>query len=141
MSYNTTTRQPEVYIPPDDDNINILEHAANTAVGMYGPPPGSSGVLPTGGPFHALVMVTANGHDGCSWLNATCGINAYGMAYFMRDALNVTAAMEMDQGGSTTMYVKGEGTDGIVSCSSTGSATCSPRDLFGGLFVTLSGSS
>ena len=33
--------------------------------------------------------------------------------------LHVTAAMGMDQGGSTTMSVRGHGTQGIVSCSNT----------------------
>lgn len=64
----------------------------------------------------------------------------------MKDALGVTVAMEMDQGGSTTMFVRGQGTNGIVSCSdipslqATAAASlpqCSggPRSLFAGLFV------
>lgn len=34
VSYNTTDGTSFVDIPSDDDNINILEHAANTAVGI-----------------------------------------------------------------------------------------------------------
>lgn len=34
VSYNETSHETYVDIPEDDDNINILEHAANTAVGI-----------------------------------------------------------------------------------------------------------
>ena len=49
--------------------------------------------------------------------------------------LHVTAAMGMDHGGSTTMYVRGHGTQGIVSCSNTKSPSDPPRRVFDGLFV------
>ena len=119
-----------VNIPADDHNVNIVEHAANTAVGLRRivGPDGES--IVTG-----LVLVTADGRDGCPETDATCGIDAYRMAYFMRDALNVTVAMEMDQGGSTTMFVRGEGVDGVVSCS--GGCGSGPRAVFDGLFVGL----
>ena len=49
--------------------------------------------------------------------------------------LHVTAAMGMDQGGSATMYVRGHGTQGIVSCSNTKSPSDPPRRVLDGLFV------
>jgi hypothetical protein len=51
--------------------------------------------------------------------------------------LSITDAMGMDQGGSTTMFVRGHGTDGIVSCSNTLSPSDAPRRVFDGLFVQL----
>lgn len=104
-------------IPSDDDNIgNILEHSANTAVGLTA----------NGTAF----LVTLDGFDGCFPLDPTCGTNAYSMAYFMRDYLGCASAMGMDQGGSTTMWVAGQGQDGIVSKSGGG-----PRPIFNGLFL------
>jgi hypothetical protein len=104
-------------IPGDDLNIgNILEHAANTGFGL--------------GPNSKAWFVTFDGYDGC-WLS-TCGTNAYTMAYFFRDHLGATSAMGMDQGGSTTMFVAGEGVNGIVSTSSKGGE---PRNIYNGLFL------
>jgi hypothetical protein len=103
-------------IPKDDDNIgNILEHAANTMVAFRD---------------NMAFMVTFDGYDGCSFFDPTCGTNAFSMAYFARDYLKATSAMGCDQGGSTTMFVKGQGTNGIVSKSGGG-----PRPVFNGLFV------
>jgi hypothetical protein len=49
-----------VGIPADDDNTgNIMEHAANTAVGLRG---------------QTLVLVTADGSDDCPMSNASCGL-------------------------------------------------------------------
>ena len=112
-----------VFIPPDDDNLgNILEHAANTAVGLRPSADGSGGV--------EAVLVTTDGYDGCSPFNATCGTNAFTLAYLMKDFFLVTSAMNMDQGGSTTMWVKGQPSDGIVSSSGGGT-----RAINSGLFV------
>jgi hypothetical protein len=112
-----------VDIPSDDDNIgNILEHAANTAVGLRPSADGSGGV--------EAVLVTTDGYDGCSPFNATCGTNAFTLAYLMKDFFNATSAMNMDQGGSTTMWVKGQANDGIVSSSGSGT-----RAINSGLFV------
>lgn len=110
-----------VDIPSDDDNIgNILEHAANTAVGLR---------ASAGGGMQAL-LVTTDGYDGCSPFNATCGTNAFTLAYFFKDYLNATSAMNMDQGGSTTMWVKGQPGDGVVSNSGGG-----PRSINSGVFI------
>lgn len=55
----------------------------------------------------------------------------------MKDYVKATTAMEMDQGGSTTLWVKGASNDGIVSDSSSKSPPpVSPRNLYDGLFVT-----
>lgn len=101
-------------IPSDDDNIgNILEHSANTAVGLF-----ANGTA---------LLVTTDGFDGCSGFDATCGVNAYTLAYLMKDHFGVAASMGMDQGGSTTMYVKGAG---VVSNPGQGT-----RPVFSGLFI------
>jgi exopolysaccharide biosynthesis protein len=105
---------PFVDIPPDDDNIgNILEHSANTAVGL----------LANG----TALLVTVDGYDGCSGLDATCGTNAYTLAYLMKDYFGVASALGMDQGGSTTMFVRGAG---VVSNIGQG-----VRAVFSALFV------
>jgi exopolysaccharide biosynthesis protein len=104
-----------INIPSDDDNIgNILEHSANTAFGLTDDA--------------RALLVTVDGFDGCPLLNASCGINAFSIAYLMRDHFGVSSAMAMDQGGSTTMWVKGAG---IVSRSGGG-----PRPIFAGLFIS-----
>lgn len=103
-----------VDIPSDDDNLgNILEHSANTAVGL----------LPNG----TALLVTTDGFDGCSWFDATCGANAFTLAYLMKDFFGVASAMGCDQGGSTTMWVKGAG---VVTNPGQG-----VRPVFSGLFV------
>lgn len=110
-----------IAIPSDDENIlNILEHAANTGFGLNER-------------NSTAYFVTFDGYDGCPTSNPTCGTNAFTMAYFFRDYLGVTTAMGMDQGGSTTMWVKAAG---IVS--STGSTNGGPgaaRPVYNGLFL------
>ena len=109
-------------IPSDDENIgNILEHAANTAVGLRN---SSTEAL----------LLTFDGHDGCDLFDNTCGFNAFVLASFLRDYLGAESAMGCDQGGSTTMFVAGQGVDGIVS-----KAGGSVRPVFDGLFVTVEG--
>lgn len=105
-------------IPADDDNIgNILEHAANTGVGLA-----ANGTA---------YLATFDGYDGCSPLNSTCGTNDWTLAYFFKDYLKVSTAMAMDQGGSTTMWVKGSPpANGVVSSSGGG-----VRNIFGALCV------
>ena len=73
-----------INIPRNDENINIWEHAANTAAGLIAAAPGSSPLV-----MQTLVMVTANGHDSCFPTNPTCGITAEPMAYFMKDFIGV----------------------------------------------------
>ena len=105
-------------IPPDDDNTgNIEEHAANTGVGIR-----DNGTT--------LVMATVDGVDGCPMANATCGVNAVQLAFLMKDLLHVDDAMQMDQGGSTTMWVQGRPNDGVVSVNQ-----WQPRRVFSALFV------
>ena len=88
---------PFINIPKDDDNIgNILEHSANTGIGL----------LQNG----TALLVTTDGYDGCSGLDATCGANAFTLAYLLKDFFGVASAMGCDQGGSTTMFVRGVGT-------------------------------
>lgn len=121
--------EPVVDIPWDDFNVNIWEHSANTAAGLVrhgcsNPRDGSTCASVS------LALVTADGYDGCPHSDSRCGTNAHHMAYFMKDYVGATVAMEMDQGGSTTMYVAGEGDQGIVSNPGRG-----VRAVFDALFV------
>lgn len=104
---------PIFYPPPPSPPQNILEHSANTAVGL----------LRNG----TALLVTTDGFDGCSGFDPTCGANAFTLAYLMKDYFNVSSAMGMDQGGSTTMWVQGRG---YVSNPGQG-----VRDIFSALFV------
>ena len=101
------------------------EHAANTAVGLQF---AADGVTAT-----TLFMVTADGHDGATARDPTSGINAHQFAFFLKDVVGADAAMGMDQGGSTTMWIKGYG---VVSNSDTPGGS-DPRPLYDGLFVRL----
>ncbi len=133
---------------------NILEHSANTGVGLQGvPPPGwassscgqalqaplATAAAASAGPAQTAFLVTVDGYDGCPFLDSTCGTNAFLLAGFFKDCLGVNAAMGMDQGGSTTMWVAAEQaanptTHGIVSNTS-GRAHDGVRSVFNGLYV------
>lgn len=138
------TRTTEVHIPKDDENLNILGTNANTAVGLTNKRNvNQSGPLTT---FDTMYMVTFDGRDGCLF-DPTCGVSARPLAYFMKDYLHVEQAMNMDQGGSTTMVVRTESTalgpdspfgpygNGLVTC--TDYPHCGPgqRNIFNGLAV------
>ena len=99
------------------DNLNIIEHSANTAVAVRG---GSE-----------LLLITSDGHDGCKRKDPTCGLSSRPMATFLIEYLGVDSAMGMDQGGSTTMWVNGEAGDGVVSNPGAGA-----RQVFDGLFIS-----
>lgn len=113
-------------IPHDDDNVlNILEHSANTAVGLR----------PRGAGAATAWLVTFDGSDRCAWYDPRCGTNAFTLAYFLKDHLGATAALGMDQGGSTTMFARGQSGPrpdhpGVVSDSGG-----EPRAVFNGLFL------
>lgn len=111
--------KPYVNIPSHDHNVNIKEHSANTVVVLRRDP--------TGKFMQEMLFVTADGHDGCPSSDVTCGIDAPHMAYFSLDYLGAAQAMEMDQGGSTTMWVSGLG---VVSNPGSGE-----RHIFSGLYV------
>jgi hypothetical protein len=114
----------DIAVPPHDQNIaNVYEHSANTGVG-FRTVPGS----PEGTWRREVVMATTDGHDGCKNDDTTCGVNAFTLAYLLRDAFGVDAAMGMDQGGSTTMWVDGRG---VVSNPGGGAG----RPIFSGLFL------
>lgn len=126
VSYNATTGSSFVDIPSDDDNINILEHAANTGVGVrYFPD--------TPGKVSTFVMVTTDGTE-CGAKNDACGLTSRGLASLMLNEFGVHEAMSMDQGGSTTMFVRGQPNNGIVSKANSGGGA---RNVANGLFVEL----
>lgn len=118
VSYNTSTNTS--YIDIEGDNVNILEHASNTGLAMRG---------------SDFLMVVFDGEDGCVEFKPTCGINSHQFAAFLLDFLKVDTAMELDQGGSTAMWILGQpgtvpGETGIVS-----NPGHSERELFNGLFI------
>lgn len=134
LSYDASTQTTYVDIPADDDNINRLVYEAATAVGI---------VMDT---FYdemsakEIVMVTTDGSDKCKPTERYCGLEAANLATLMKDVFGTTQAMSMDQGGSTTMWVKGEdpSRDGIVSRSDNKvppSEEGTGRALANGLFV------
>jgi len=105
-------------IPWWDTNVNRWAHSSNTAIGLLGVP----------GAYHTLVMVVTDGSDSCSRWDQTCGIEAEPMAYFMKDKIGAAVAMEMDQGGSSTLWLSGLG---VVNNNRN-----SPRNIYNALFVT-----
>lgn len=125
VSWDSSKGEAYVDIPLDDLNVNILEHSANTAVGVVREP--SCAGKAEGCQAASLVMVTVDGHDGCKRSDTTCGTTSHRLAYFMKDYLKCSEAMGMDQGGSTTMWVSGEG---VVS-----NPTQGERLVYNALFV------
>jgi hypothetical protein len=134
ISYNFTTGESYVDIPSDDDNINRVVYEATTAVGLVQTL--ENGALKT----NEVIMVTTDGSDSCMPFERFCGLEANNLATLMRDVFKVQQAMSMDQGGSTTMFVKGANPSrsGVVSRSDNKQPEDSEgtgRHLANGLFV------
>lgn len=131
VSFNSSTGESYIDIPSDDDNINILEHAANTAVG----------ILRTDGKARTMIIATTDGSDECGPKDITCGLNSKDLASLMKDHFQTAQAMSMDQGGSTTMWVKGANPDrnGVVSRSHNNKPVeqDGPRNVANALFFSL----
>lgn len=70
VSFNVSDGTSFIDIPADDDNINILEHAANTAVGVQ--------LVQEKGVTKAtkIFLVTTDGSDECGPKDITCGLNS-----------------------------------------------------------------
>ena len=79
--------QPYIDIPSDDHNVNIWEHASNTAVGLIR----SSGSADSVDSV-TLALVVFDGYDGCPRHDSTCGVAARPCAYFMKDYMYVLDA-------------------------------------------------
>lgn len=130
VSTDPATKVPFVDIPKDDQNLNLLGRGANAAVGLS--PAGAPGAP------RMLHMAAFDGNNKCPLTDTTCGINVYPMATFMLEYLRCGEAMAMDQGGSTTMVVKGSGfPNEVVSCSSTPNCYGGQRNIFNGLVIGL----
>lgn len=133
VSTDITTGESYVDIPSDDDNINILEHAANTAVGIV--------LEDDFVTASKLILVTTDGSDECGPLDYTCGLNSKNLASLMKDHFNTGMAMSHDQGGSTTMWVKGvnPSRNGVVSRSHNTEPEDQdgPRNVANGLFIEI----
>jgi len=103
------------HVDIEGDNVNIIEHASNTGLAIRG---------------DEFMLVAVDGMDGCVEYKPTCGVNAWQFASFMLDYLQAESAMEMDQGGSTAMWIEGQPNKGIVS-----NPGVHERPLFNGLFI------
>jgi hypothetical protein len=103
-------------IPVDDLGLNRWSHSANAAVALRGQEAEAE-----------LILVASDGRDSCPRSDPSCGIDAEPMAYFMLDVVQAEQAVELDQGGSTTLWVKGLG---IVNNNRN-----SPRKVFSGIAV------
>jgi len=79
-----------------------------------------------------MIFVTTDGSDECGRFDTSCGLNSHDLASLLRDHFKVQQAMSMDQGGSTTMYVEGEGVDNVVSYAGGGA-----RQVANALFISL----
>ncbi len=114
---NLVSRDPtsgKSYVSIEGDNVNILERASNTAIALRD---------------DVAMLVTFDGVDGCVEYGA-CGVNSHQLAAYLLDYVHVDSAMEMDQGGSTAMWVRGQPNDGVVSNPGKGE-----REIFNGLFI------
>ena len=158
VSYNVTDGSSYVDIPSDDDNINILEHAANTAVGIRLTEDKVTKRTFTCLTLWSLLIIvfqtsftelkassmfflTTDGSDECGPRDIYCGLNSRDLASLMKDQYKANLAMSMDQGGSTTMWVKGvnPSRNGVVSRSHNTEPVeqDGPRNVANGLFLAL----
>jgi exopolysaccharide biosynthesis protein len=137
VSYDETTGSAFIDIPADDENVNRIVYEASTAVGLIqSNSNGGGGRVST-----EAILVTTDGSDSCHFNEHYCGIRCQGLASLMLEVFGVSQAMSMDQGGSTTMWIDGEGPsgkDGVVSNSdNTSPGGGGTRALANGLFVEL----
>lgn len=111
VSYDPVSKTSYVDIPKDDDNINIIEYAANTAV--------AAKLNTETGKVTHIMLVTTDGSDECGPSDPSCGLNMEQLGGLLKNAYGAHIALSMDQGGSTTMWIKGERPDrnGVVSRS------------------------
>jgi hypothetical protein len=61
------------------------------------------------------------------------GLTLPGLANFLAASLGAGEAMNLDGGGSTTLWIAGQGTGGVVNCPS--APGCAERAVYDGLFV------
>lgn len=118
VSFNKTANTS--YIDIEGDNVNILEHGSNTAVAIRG---------------NEYLLVTFDDGNQCTGNKLRCGVDSWEFAAFLLDHLEVNSAMEMDQGGSTAMWVRGQpgslpNEPGIVTNPGEGE-----RLIFNGVFM------
>ncbi len=103
-------------VPAADLGLNRWSHSSNAALALRGQDAGAE-----------LVLAVSDGRDGCPRSDPACGIEAEPMAYFMLDVVRAEQALELDQGGSATLWVSGKG---IVNSNKKG-----PRKVFSGIAV------
>ena len=132
VSFDSETGESYVDVPSDDDNINKLVFEATTAAGLTFEDAAAVDA-------QTLVMVTTDGSDSCLPHETYCGTFSWDLAALMKDIFSTRVAMSMDQGGSTTMWVRGENPsrNGVVSRSDNKEPEESEgaRRIANGLFV------
>lgn len=133
VSYNFDTGVSYVDIPSDDDNVNLLGHTANSAIGLY--------LNPATKKTSKIILVTTDGSNDCTVNDSSCGIISRYFASLMLNKFEVQMSMEMDQGGSSCLWVNGTNPsrDGVVNRSHNTSPedTESPRNIANALFLQL----
>jgi len=131
LSYNSTTEEAYVDIPSDDDNINRVVYEATASVGFN--------IDPKSGLVTSLVMVETDGSDDCLPNQDWCGIFAKDLASLLKEAFGLEKARSMDQGGSTTMWIKGENPskNGVISraTNTEPAENEGARNIANGLFI------
>jgi exopolysaccharide biosynthesis protein len=133
VSFNTTSGKSFTDIPSDDDNINRLVYEATASVGFQ--------IDKNTGLRTSLIMVETDGSDSCKPSDSYCGIIAKDLAMLLQEAFQIDQAMSMDQGGSTTMWIKGENPskNGVVSraTNTEPAENEGARNIANGLFIEL----
>lgn len=88
-----------------------------------------------------MFFLTTDGSDECGPKDITCGLNSRDLASLMKDQYLADVAMSMDQGGSTTMWIKGANParNGVVSRSHNDRPVeeDGPRNVANALFLAL----
>lgn len=89
----------------------------------------------------SMFFLTTDGSDECGPKDISCGLNSKDLASLMKDAYGANLAMSMDQGGSTTMWIKGvnPSRNGVVSRSHNSEPVeqDGPRNIANALFLSL----
>lgn len=97
----------------------------------------STMLFPWIGSAHARTAVALDGRGHLLLVTIDVpGLTLPGLANFLIDSLDAREAMNLDGGGSTTMWVRDRGIGGLANCPSS-SANCGQRRVYDGLYVLM----
>ena len=88
VSYDPITKSSYIDIPADDDNVNDLDWAAKSAVGVKFD-------TATGKATH-IMLLTTDGNDGCKYNDISCGLDMKSVASLLKDQYGAHIALSMD---------------------------------------------